>query len=495
VDATGQDRAHDPRYAITAVWWLIFLAGLVVSLAMVFRSQVEGDTLNMLARGWRFAFAGEWLQYGLPTSAGGKSPGGLLSLLVGMPLLLWPDFRAPALVVWLLGVAGYLILDRIVVRVLGPSSRLAFAALYWLSPWRIYFTSFLWNPNYMFFFGALHLWVAYSLRRTRRFWPSLVLVLIVGMTVQLHMSAMVLAAMFLMLWWRGLVKLSWSGVATGALLTAASLVPWLQLIVERPELIPGGASFPFRSLLLIQPALRGVMYMIRYPSLALPRQVYALDLIPGTGDDVASSVLSLVLVGLGWLTVMVPLCAYRRFLQRARGSWRRRAWPENDRGWLRGYLLWSLVGALLAFAASPTSIMFWQGFPAFHVAVLVTAFVVGVVFRTRRATKLYGVLLAWAALSLLVAGVLGKSSTLFQRAQPPPIGAASGEMPDSDPRIVGDHPMYHDLGIVDRCGIVVVGEGGWWPDALPPPESDSTGGAPTGREAGQPLPRTKMNTR
>jgi hypothetical protein len=54
---------------------------------MVFRSQVEGDTLNMLARGWRFAFAGEWLQYGLPTSAGGKSPGGLLSLLVGLPLL------------------------------------------------------------------------------------------------------------------------------------------------------------------------------------------------------------------------------------------------------------------------------------------------------------------------------------------------------------------------------------------------------------------------
>jgi hypothetical protein len=63
-----------------------------------------------------------------------------------------------------------------------------------------------------------------------------VLVLIVGMTVQLHMSAMVLAAMSLMLWWRGLVKLSWSGVATGALPTAASPVPWVQLIVERPEL-------------------------------------------------------------------------------------------------------------------------------------------------------------------------------------------------------------------------------------------------------------------
>ena len=479
------------------MWWLIFLAGLAVSLVMVFRSQVEGDTLNMLARGWRFAFAGEWLQYGMPTSAGGKSPGGLLALLVGLPLLAWADFRAPALLVWLLGVAGYLVLDRIVARVLGPSSRLAFAALYWASPWRIHFTSFLWNPNYMFFFGALHLWVAYSLRQRAKFWPSLALVVILGMTVQLHMSAMVLAAMFVMLWWRGLVKLSWSGVATGAMITVASLVPWARLILERPELVPGGTGFPFRSLLLIQPALRGVMYLIRYPSLALPRQVYELDILPGTaGDDVASSVLSLALVGLGWLTLLVPLWAYRRFLRRAHGLWRRRAWPANDRVWLGGYLLWSLVGGALAFAASPTSVMFWQGFPAFHVAVLVTTWVVGVVGRTRIGPAMHGLVVGWAVLSLAVACVLGHSSPMFRRVEPPTTIPTQREMLDSDPRIVADHPMYRDLGIIDRCGLVVVSEGGWRPDALPPPaEPASDTEDRTRGEVGQPPPRTKMNAR
>jgi hypothetical protein len=468
-------------------------------LVMVFRSQVEGDTLNMLARGWRFAFAGEWLQYGMPTSAGGKSPGGLLSLLVGMPLLVWPDFRAPALVVWLLGVAGYLILDRIVVRVLGPSSRLAFAALYWLSPWRIYFTSFLWNPNYMFVFGALHLWAAYQLRHRRRFWPSLVFVLIVGMAIQLHTSAMVLAVMSMMLWWRGLVRLRWSGVVTGGIVTLASLLPWIIAVVQRPELFPGGTGFPFRNLLLIQPALRGLMYLVRYPSLALPRQVYELDLVPGgTGDDLASSMLVVVLVGMGWLTVLMPLWAYRRFFRRARPLWRRREWPGAARLWLRGYLVWSLVGAALAFAASPTSVMFWQGFPAFHATTLVVVLMVGTLGRTRRGPVTRRLVVGWAVLSLLFAGVIGQSSPMFQRSAPPPVTSPPGGNVDFAGRLAGDHPMFHDLGIMDRCGVIVVGEGGFWPDALPAPSLESDAAAEQSgarRGEGQPPPRTKMNTR
>jgi hypothetical protein len=481
------------------IWWVLFTTGLAVSLVMVFRSQVEGDTLNMLARGWRFAFAGEWLQYGMPTSAGGKSPGGLLSLLVGLPLVVWADYRAPALLVWLLGVLGYLILDSIVCRVLGPSWRLLFGVLYWLNPWRIHFTSFLWNPNYMFVFGALHLWAAYQLRHRRRFWPSLVFVLIVGMAIQLHTSAMVLAVMSMMLWWRGLVRLRWSGVVTGGIVTVASLLPWIIAVVQRPELFPGGTGFPFRNLLLIQPALRGLMYLVRYPSLALPRQVYELDLVPGgTGDDLASSMLVVVLVGMGWLTVLMPLWAYRRFFRRARPLWRRREWPGADRLWLRGYLVWSLVGAALAFAASPTSVMFWQGFPAFHVTTLVVVLMVGTLGRTRRGPVTRRLVVGWAVLSLLVAGVIGQSSPMFQRSAPPPATSPPGGNVDFAGRLAGDHPMFHDLGIMDRCGVIVVGEGGFWPDALPAPSLESDAAAEQSgarRGVGQPPPRTKMNTR
>jgi len=30
--------------------------------------------------------------------------------------------------------------------------------------------------------------------------------------------------------------------------------------------------------------------------------------------------------------------------------------------------------------------------------------------------------------------------------------------------LAADHPMFHDLGLYERCGLVVVDEGGWMPD-------------------------------
>ena len=124
---------------------MLFVLGLVLSLAMVARARFDGDQFNMLARGWTLAFAGEWLQYGMPTSAGGMSPGGLQSLMAGLPLMVWADGRAATLVVWLLGVAGYLLLDRAFGPALGPRGRLLLALVYWLNPWRLHYNSILWN--------------------------------------------------------------------------------------------------------------------------------------------------------------------------------------------------------------------------------------------------------------------------------------------------------------------------------------------------------------
>ena len=66
--------------------WLLFALGLGISLAMVARSQVAGDQLNLLARGWLLAEEGRFIPYGNPMSTGGKAPGGVTTLLVGLPL-------------------------------------------------------------------------------------------------------------------------------------------------------------------------------------------------------------------------------------------------------------------------------------------------------------------------------------------------------------------------------------------------------------------------
>ena len=447
-----------------ALWWLLFLIGLALSLLMVFRTRFDGDQFNMLARGWTLAFAGEWLQYGMPTSAGGMSPGGLQSLLAGLPLLVWADGRAATLLLWLMSVVGYLLLDRAVGTALGPRGRLLFALFYWLNPWRMHYTSMLWNSSYMFFFGAVHAFCSVHMRRSRRFWPSLVMVLCVGLGLELHTAALALAFASVLLWWRGIIRVSWWGVAVGCLLVIASVVPWMAAVAARPDLMPGGPGFPFRNLVLVQPFLRGLIYLLRYPSLALPSRVYDLDLAPdSSADDALSSALQVILVGLGWITVLLPVVAYRRFLRAPRVLWRRQPSTVGRRLWLRQYVFWTLAGAVIAFAISPTSVMFWQGFPVFHVAVLPPLLFVQALLRSGRLAVGRRTAAAMVAAVLAVNVLIAWASPMFR--PPGPLRAdATGTEAKFVRRLSADHPMFHDLGLVERCGLVVVGEGGWMPD-------------------------------
>lgn len=96
--------------------------GLLIAIVMLVRSQVGGDQLNLLARGWLLAAEGKWISYGNPMSTGGKAPGGITSLLVGLPLLLWQDHRAPSVVILLFHVLAYWILDGTLRRILSPAN-------------------------------------------------------------------------------------------------------------------------------------------------------------------------------------------------------------------------------------------------------------------------------------------------------------------------------------------------------------------------------------
>jgi hypothetical protein len=446
------------------LWWVLFLVGLALSLAMVMRGRFDGDQFNMLARGWTLAFAGEWLQHGMPTSAGGMSPGGLQSLLAGLPLMAWADGRAATLVVWLMGVAGYLLLDRAFGPALGPRGRLLFALFYWLNPWRLHYTSMLWNSSYMFLFGAVHAVCALRMRVERRFWPSLVMVLCVGLGLELHTAALALAFASVLLWWRGVIKVSWWGVAAGSLLVVASVMPWMAAVAARPDLMPGGPGFPFRNLALVLPLLRGLVYLLRYSSLALPERVYELDLAPdASADDAASAVLRVLLVALGWATVLLPALAYRRFLRAPRVLWRRPPPTVGRRQWLRRYAFWTLAGAVAAFAISPTSVMFWQGFPVFHAAVLPVVVFVQALQRSGRIVASRRAVAAVVGTVLAVNCLICWSSPMFR--PPGPLREGGSGTEASFVRLLAsDHPMFHDLRLHERCGLVVVDQGGWMPD-------------------------------
>jgi hypothetical protein len=441
----------------------LFCVGLAIGLVMVARSQVDGDQLHLLARGWRLAEQGVILPHGIRTSAGGNAPGSLQSLLIGVPLLLWRDYRAPALVILLAHAAAWLLLDRLLAAAAGRRERVLFAILFWLNPWQLYFGAHVWSPNWLVPFGALHAVTAWQLRERPALWASAGHVVVLGLVFQVHPSFVVLVLATVLLLATRRIRAHWGGALLGAALVVLSLLPWLRAIRDDPTLLPGKTGFVGHGLVTVLPVVRGVAYLLRYASLSFSDRMTPFDFTATLGADV-DAVLAPTLRTAVWLvgvaSLVVPIAAHRRLWPRLVRRWRRRpSRPASRRAWLSDYAGTVLVAALASFALSPTTVMAWQGFAAFHAAVLPVVLVAALWLRSRRralARRLAG---AWVVGAVVVATAMAFGAPLYRR---------GGRAPHT---IVlrADHPMLHDLGI-DRAGSVTIDPvNGWWPDALPLP--------------------------
>jgi hypothetical protein len=452
------DRLVDPRLRR-----VLFLAGLAISLLMVARTQVGGDQLDLLARGWRLAARGDLVPYGNPLSNGGNEPGALTSVIVGLPLLVRMDHVAPVVLVWLTHLLAWFLLDRTMARALGGAARARtlFCLFYWLSPWQLYYAGVLWNPSYLFLVGAVHLATSFAQRERARFGASCMHALALGLAVQLHPQAMILIFASAFLLWRRYFRLRWPAFALGAGLSGVTLVPWVQAALVDRSILPGGTGFPFRGLVLVQPMLRGVLYWLRYPTFLVMDRMERPDFTSAFGagvDRILTPLSGIVRTVAGWGLLLLVLALTVRLVRRyARLLRRPLPTTASGRTWLIGYTLAVGAAALLSFAASPTSVMGWQGFIALHAAVLPLALGLEVVLRAprwRRAAVLVPLYGAVAVLSLLG---MALASPDFRCG-----GRGNVNLP-----LVADHPMFHDLGISDRCPFPVDPAGGWWPDALP----------------------------
>jgi hypothetical protein len=441
----------------------IFLAGFAISVLMLWRSQVAGDQLNLLARGWLLVDEGRWIPYGNPMSTGGKSPGGITSLLVGLPLFLWRDHRAPSALVLLFHLGAYLLLDRTLRRILSPRERVLLALLYWLNPWRLYFSAFLWNPNYLFLFGALHLWSSLRQHTESHFWASFVHALCLGLAVQIHASTLLLAVASLLLWWRGYFKAHWTGLFLGGALAALPLIPWAIDLAANPTILTeADKGFPGRGLLLVFPLVRGLLYWLRYASLAVPERIATLQFADLLGTDPwLGRSLTIVFRTLPAVTLLGALLANARLLRRGARWLTRQARPDlGAHSWLKGYAVLCLTAAVIVFSLSPTTIMMWQGLILFHAAILPVILWGGSLARSRRAGWLAtGVpLYTVVNLALLVGIALGAPQYRCSGHT----GADGFGFP-----LRYDHRMLHELRIQATCPWPLNDPQGWWPDVLP----------------------------
>jgi hypothetical protein len=447
-----------PGAAAKSDWRLtaLFAVGLLISVVMLLRSQVGGDQLNLLARGWLLAERGVWIQYGNPTSAGGKEPGGLTSVLVGLPLLAWRDYRAPVVLILLFHVAAYALLDGIVREVGGRRLRLIFCAVYWLSPWRLYYSGHLLNPNYLLLFGAVHLWTAFRLRRPASFGLSCLHSSAIGFACQLHPSAIVLAFASALLLWRRRMAADWLGLCSGIGLVALSLIPYVLTVWRDPTLLPGQHGFPGRGLLLVYPLLKGLGMWFRFSSLALTQKITGLDFAPALGAWgawVVELVLALLRVVAAPLTLIAAVLANRWMAMRVRRR-RGRAWLTPG-AWLQGYAAYMFVAAAITYSLSPTTVMPWQCLPVLHAAVLPLALWAAALARTHLAPLVYQAGVSWTALALVLAVASAFGSPVYR---------SGGRRPVAIP--LADHPILLDLGLEAQSATALGVTNGWRSDVL-----------------------------
>lgn len=435
-----------------------FLIGLALSIAMVVRSQVAGDQLNFLALGWRLVFENDWPVHGNPTSAGTFTPGGLSALVAGLPLLAWADFRAVAVLTLLSHLLAYWVLDRAVRSALSVEERVLLALLYWLNPWRLYHSGFVWNPSFLFLAGALHLWTAYHLRERQRFWVSFAHVLLIGLTAQVAIHVLLLVTVSLFLWWRGYIRLHLGGALAAAAVVAATLAPWAAAALVDPSLRPTGGEGRF--FYFLNTSLRAATYWVRYASFALSRELFCFDFGelfgPGTNRGLK-----------GIFTVLRPVLYYGSiaialwanvWLWRGSGRWWQPApqEPKSDRQWLIGVIRWAFIAVVATFALSPATVSRWYVFSVFHLSILTLVLAAGTQTRGRwRRWVIHG---TWSyALVSVLLGVAFLLGGPMYRCGGERCSRAANQIP-----LRYDHPMLEPLGIQEACPVTVDDPEGWW---------------------------------
>ncbi len=441
---------------------LIFLVSTLLSLTFLVRSQAGGDQLNLLARGWLLATRGELVPYGNPASGGGVSPGPMTSIVVGLPLLVWQDARAPIILVLLFHLASFILLDRLVARCWGHQARLCFALLYGLSPLRLYLSGLLWNPSYLMLAAAIHAWTAYRQREKGRPGDSFLHVLSLGLAAQLHLSAALLGAASVLLWWRGAMKVHWRGAALGVAATALTLIPYFSALGADRVALPAKDGFLGRGLLYVYPLAHGLWNGIREASLSLPARITPFDFsapVGGQGDALLTPIAGFLARGLGPLTLVLALVAAWRFgrhLRRA-GRLRLRRFELRDRGWLEDYALCCLAGAVVLFCAAPTTPMWWQGMVMVHVFVLPATRFGALCLRSPFRLRARRIAAAWATLAVLLGLALAFGSPYFR----------CGGRKSANLALEERYPMLRELGMEQRCPYPIVA-GAWYPDLFPP---------------------------
>lgn len=348
----------------------VMFIGLLTSILYSNLQKLTGDQIQMLYKGYLGAYEGVWLSYGNAASAVGNVPGSLSAWLIGGPLLLWDSPYAPMVLLLVMRLVGFLLFDAVIRQVFDDRVRLLFLVLCWLNPWFQY-ESLLYNPSYLFLFSAMHCWSAWHMRERASFWHMIVHLLAIGMAMQLHYSWPLLAVMSTYLFWRRILKVSWSGVVVATLLIGASLIPYVMEVMSNSHITQNvdpeaRQRYIGWGLVHVYPVLKSVLYWLRYGSwLFASKLVNDTQFIWLAGHEylqmAAVWLWRVVIYGVGSATVLLAAKANWQLWRELKPRLLRSdCAPVGGESWLGLYALAAVLAVLVSAALSPIIFNYWH---------------------------------------------------------------------------------------------------------------------------------------
>lgn len=408
----GQERSS-PSYHLWA--FALIASGVLLQAWLAARAGIGGDQYVLFDLGLDYVEGGDLAAIGKGMSGGGSIPGSLLQLLIGVPFSLWRDYRAPVFLIGLFHFAAALVTLPVLRQAAGEKAALIFLALWWLSPWRLYHSGILWEPAYVVFPSALHLWACWRLRERPDPLASAVLAALLVLTFQLHGSFLFLVILTAILLVRRQIRIRPAAAFAGAVAGSLTLLPTAAALLggTLPQAAPT-KSFIGYGLVTVVPLLRGFLYWFRLGSLDVGRRlssVVMLDADYGGGEPFGLVIRggTLLLVFAAAASIMVAVAANWWFFL----SVTKKGGHDPGWGWLRSYSLAGFLSLILSSALSPVTIQSWHVLIALPSASLPVALWVSECWPPRRKWLLL-VLAAFFILRIPEVIVIGRGNRAYR---------------------------------------------------------------------------------
>ncbi len=350
---------------------LIILLFVGFSLMYQVNQKFSYDQVQMLLKGFHASLTGEYLPFGNEASTMGNLPGIASSWVIGFPLQLYISAFSPVIFQLIWRVLGIFIFANALCHLFDRKIVVLGTFLFALSPWILYQTM-LYNPAYLSLGAAIVLNCLVRLRNDRdlvarggfvgRFFCSMFLVLAIGFCLQLHFSWPVLVAMVGLMWLRRDIKVSYVGVFVGIAIVALSLVPYVQEIMVNPSLLNN--SEPYAQdrylgygLVHVYPILKAILYWFRFGSLLVTEKA----IVPEVTDDFSTflTVVAYAWIGLSFLVggITVAFAAFCNYFVCAKFRVGNSSYKLR---FIRGMTISAFIAVIIAAAASPVTLNFWQ---------------------------------------------------------------------------------------------------------------------------------------